>query len=76
MSSRYFESCSLCATLKVKILLFAAFTSAVGDDRELQHAYQKEIKKEVESRLEKDSDYKPEQFPNTREYFDRRSRRK
>ena len=66
----------VCDTEGENTTLFAAFTSAVGDDRELQHAYQKEIKKEVESRLEKDSDYKPEQFPNTREYFDRRSRRK
>ena len=47
----------------------------MGEDKELHQAYKKEIRKEVQTRLQQDSDYKPEQFPNAREYFDGKSKR-
>ena len=46
-------------------------TKAAKENRKLHGAYRKEVKKEVKTRLEKDSDYRPDRFPQTRDYFDR-----
>ena len=41
------------------------------ENRKLHGAYRREVKKEVKTRLEKDVDYRPDRFPQTRDYFDR-----
>ena len=52
-------------------LLLSDLTKAAKENRKLHGAYRKEVKKEVKTRLEKDSDYRPDRFPQTRDYFDR-----
>lgn len=52
-------------------LLPSDLTKAAKENRKLHGAYRKEVKKEVKTRLEKDSDYRPDRFPQTRDYFDR-----
>lgn len=46
-------------------------SKAARENRRLHGAYRREVKKEVKTRLEKDSDYRPDRFPQTRDYFDK-----
>lgn len=48
-----------------------ALSKAAKENRVLHDSFRKEVKKEVKSRLEKDTDYRPDRFPNTRDYFDK-----
>jgi len=51
-------------------------SKAAKGNRKLHGAYRREIKKEVKTRLEKDTDYRPDKFPQTRDYFDKDTQRK
>lgn len=51
-------------------------SKAAKGNRKLHGAYRREIKKEVKTRLEKDTDYRPNKFPQTRDYFDKDTQRK
>ncbi|KAL9989019.1 hypothetical protein ACROYT_G003526 [Oculina patagonica] len=50
-------------------------SKAAKGNRKLHGAYRREIKKEVKTRLEKDTDYRPDRFPQTRDYFDKDTQR-
>ena len=54
----------------------ADLSKAAKGNRKLHGAYRREIKKEVKTRLEKDTDYRPDRFPQTRDYFDKDTQRK
>lgn len=49
---------------------------AAKGNRTLHGAYRREIQKEIKTRLEKDTDYRPDRFPQTRDYFDKDSQKK
>lgn len=44
---------------------------AAKGNRTLHGAYRREIQKEIKTRLEKDTDYRPDRFPQTRDYFEK-----
>ena len=44
---------------------------AARENRALHRAYRREVQREVKARLDKDDDYRPDKFPQTRDYFDR-----
>lgn len=46
-------------------------SEAARENRRLHGAYRREVKKEVKTRLEKDTEYRPDRFPHTRDYFDK-----
>lgn len=50
-------------------------SKAAQGNRKLHGAYRREVQKEVKTRLEKDSDYRPDRFPQTRDYFDKDTQR-
>ena len=54
----------------------ADLSKAAKGNRKLHGAYRREIKKEVKTRLEKDTDYRPDRFPQTRDYFGKDTQRK
>ena len=51
-------------------------TTEVSDNTELQEAFQEEVSTAVTQRLETDSDYKPEKFPNTDDYYQKKRKAK
>lgn len=50
-------------------------SKAAKGNRTLHGAYRREIQKEIKTRLEKDTDYRPDRFPQTRDYFDKDTQR-
>lgn len=44
-------------------------TNEVTENSELQSAFEDQISSTLSERLENDSDYRPERFPNSEEYF-------
>lgn len=44
-------------------------TNEVSDNTELQAAFQEQVSSVVTHRLETDTDYKAEKFPNTEDYY-------
>lgn len=49
---------------------------AAKGNRALHGAYRREIQKEIKTRLDKDTDYRPDRFPQTKDCFDKDSERK
>ncbi|XP_021365917.1 large proline-rich protein BAG6-like isoform X2 [Mizuhopecten yessoensis] len=50
-------------------------TSEASDNNELQHAFDEQVLSSIRDRLDSDSDYKPEQFPNTDRYYHRNNKK-
>ena len=51
-------------------------TNEVSDNTELQEAFQEEVSSAVTQRLETDSDFKAEKFPNTDDYYQKKRKAK
>ena len=51
-------------------------TSEVSDNTELQGAFQEEVTSTVTQRLDNDTDYKSDKFPNSEDYFKKKNKRK
>lgn len=51
-------------------------TNEVSDNTELQGAFQEEVASTVTQRLENDTDYKSDKFPNSEDYFKKKNKRK
>ncbi|XP_069120760.1 large proline-rich protein BAG6-like isoform X1 [Argopecten irradians] len=50
-------------------------TSEASDNNELQHAFDEEVLSSIRDRLNSDSDYRPEQFPNTDRYYHKNNKK-
>lgn len=50
-------------------------TNEVSDNTELQEAFQEQVSSVVTQKLDTDTDYKPEKFPNTEDYYKKKSKR-
>ncbi|XP_033731257.1 large proline-rich protein BAG6-like isoform X2 [Pecten maximus] len=50
-------------------------TSEASDNHELQHAFDEQVLSSIRDRLNSDSDYRPEQFPNTDRYYHKNNKK-
>ena len=51
-------------------------TNEVSDNTELQEAFQEEVTSTVTQRLDNDTDYKSDKFPNTEDYYKKNNKGK
>ena len=55
--------------------LLTELNRATQRNAELHSAYRREVHREVKAKLENDTDYIPDRFPQTRDYFDKTPRK-
>ena len=51
-----------------------AIKQDTATNQELQKLYKQQVQNEVQDRLKKDDDYKPEKFPNTENQFNKKDK--